>query len=113
MARMSVLSFGHRATGTLTAPWLPKRIIDFDGNEYPLTPSLRWVDQYERLRNRIAINRSCKAMWGRRTRRCIDEQNRRLRNRIAINRLGFWLSHQEDRRASLSSGSDTPQASAA
>jgi hypothetical protein len=89
VTRTSVVSFGHNpASGVLSAPWLPKRIIDFDGNEHPITPSLRWEDQCERLRNLIAISRNLRAMWGiRRPRRnLIDEQNRRLGSRIAINR---------------------------
>jgi hypothetical protein len=82
VARTSVLSFGYRA------PWLPTHIIDFDGNKYRVTPSLRWEDQYQRLRNLIGISRDLRAMRGKRTprRNVIDGQNRRLRSRIAINR---------------------------
>jgi hypothetical protein len=42
-------------------------IIGFDGSDYPIMSVLRWVirldDQNDRLRNRIAINRLCRAMY--------------------------------------------------
>ena len=82
MARMSVLAFGHRT------PWLPARIIDFDGNDFPVRQSVQWADQYERLRNLIAIGRNLRAIWDRRRfrRNRIAEQHRRLCNLIGINR---------------------------
>jgi hypothetical protein len=45
------------------------------------------VDQFERLRNVIAISRNVREMWDKRRfrRNLISDQNRRLRNRIAIN----------------------------
>jgi hypothetical protein len=43
------------------------RIIGFDGSDYPITSALRWAtrleEQNDRLRNRIAINRLCRAMY--------------------------------------------------
>jgi hypothetical protein len=43
------------------------RIIGFDGSDYPVMAVQCWVtrleDQNDRLRNRIAINRLCRAMY--------------------------------------------------
>ena len=51
------------------------RIIDFDSNDYPITPVLCWTTrievQNERLRSRIAINRLCRAMYRQRSKQNI------------------------------------------
>jgi hypothetical protein len=43
------------------------RIIGFDGSDYPIMAVQCWAarleDQNDRLRNRIAINRLCRAMY--------------------------------------------------
>jgi hypothetical protein len=43
------------------------RIVDFDGNDYPIMAVQCWAarleEQNDRLRNRIAINRLCRAMY--------------------------------------------------
>ena len=43
------------------------RIIGFDDSEYPIISVRRWAtglaEQNDRLRNRIAINRVCRAMY--------------------------------------------------
>jgi hypothetical protein len=84
----SVIAFPrHRTAGVLRPRWLPTRIVDFDGNEAPVAPSLQWVSQFERLRNIIAVSRNVREIWdkGRSRRNRLSDQNRRLRSRIAIN----------------------------
>jgi hypothetical protein len=47
------------------------RIIGFDDNDYPIMSVERWAtslaEQNDRLRNRIAVNRLCRAMYRKRS----------------------------------------------